>query len=143
MLATLLAVAAAASWGFSAVLVRMALRDISTTLGTLVSLIAGLVYTALLVLVFEFDALLSVSLSGVLFFAVIGILNFPMGRFFNYMGMSRIGVSRSTPILASAPVFAVVIAIVFLGERLDLGTLIGAGFIFAGLLITLADPERA
>ncbi|MDA1010106.1 MAG: EamA family transporter [Chloroflexi bacterium] len=143
MVAIALALLAAASWGFSAVLVRMALRDVSTSLGTLISLAAGLVFTGVLVLIFQVDDLLAVTLPAILIFAVIGILNFPMGRFFNYMAMGRIGVSRSTPILASAPVFAVVIAIAFTGERLDLATLVGAVFIFIGLLVTLTDPSRA
>ncbi len=143
MLAIVLGVSAAACWGFSAVLVRMALRHVSTTLGTLVSLASGLVFTAVLVAILQVDDLRAVTLSGALLFGVIGILNFPMGRFFNYMAMSRIGVSRSTPILASAPVFAVAIAITVTGERLDLPTLIGAAFIFVGLLITVTDPARA
>ena len=45
MLAMGLAITAAASWGFSAVLVRLGLRHISTTIGTLISLGAGLVFT--------------------------------------------------------------------------------------------------
>lgn len=143
MFAIILAVLAAASWGFSAVLVRMALRDVSTSLGTLVSLFTGFVFTAVLVLIFQWNELLEVTLAGVVVFAIVGILNFPMGRFFNYMAMGRIGVSRSTPILASAPVFAVIIAITMTGERLDLPTVVGAAFIFVGLLITLTDPSRA
>lgn len=143
MFAVMLSVLAAASWGFSAILVRFALRDISTSLGTLVSLFAGLLFTGVLVLIFQLSDLLEISLRAVVLFAIIGILNFPMGRFFNYMSLGRLGVSRATPILASAPVFAVAIAIVVTGERLDLPTLVGAAFIFTGLLITLTDPARA
>jgi drug/metabolite transporter (DMT)-like permease len=70
-------------------------------------------------------------------FGVIGILNFPMGRFFNYLSMSRLGVARSTPLLASAPLFAVILAVFLTGEDLRLATAAGIVLIFAGLYITL------
>lgn len=138
MLAIALALSAAASWGFSAVLVRFGLRDMTTSLGTLISLVAGLALTGLLVLVAQLDELVGVSLSAVALFGVIGILNFPMGRFFNYLSMSRLGVARSTPLLASAPLFAVLLAVLVTGEDLELSTAAGIGLIFAGLYVTLS-----
>ncbi|MEX2446751.1 MAG: DMT family transporter [Dehalococcoidia bacterium] len=135
------ALGAAASWGFSAVLVRKGLRDLSTSTGTLLSLCSGLVFTALLVLVLEPDGLRGVGLGAVAIFGVIGILNFPVGRFFNYMAMGRLGVSRSTPILASAPLFAVVIAMIFLGEQLTAATVAGIALILSGLYVTVTAPR--
>lgn len=141
MLPIALALIAATSWGFSAVLVRKGLRDLSTQTGTLISLTAGLVFTAALVAIFQLRELLSVSLATVAAFAVIGILNFPMGRFFNYLAMDRLGVGRSTPILASAPLFAVLLAIVFTHETIHVGTLAGIGLILAGLYVTVTAPR--
>ncbi|MSQ31519.1 MAG: EamA family transporter [Dehalococcoidia bacterium] len=141
MIAIVLAIAAAASWGFSAVLVRRGLRDLSTSAGTLLSLAAGLVCTAILVALLEFDELLSVSWTAVALFAVIGVLNFPIGRFCNYMAMGRLGVARSTPLLASSPLFAVIIAVVFTGESLTLVTAAGIALIFSGLFVTITAPR--
>jgi drug/metabolite transporter (DMT)-like permease len=138
MIAIALALTAAASWGFSAVLVRLGLRDMTTSLGTLISLVAGLLLTGVLVLVWQREELASVSLNAVLLFAVIGILNFPMGRFFNYLSMSHLGVARSTPLLASAPLFAVLLAVLVTGERLEVSTALGIALIFAGLYVTLS-----
>jgi drug/metabolite transporter (DMT)-like permease len=138
MFAIALALAAAASWGFSAILVRLGLRDMSTSLGTLISLVAGLLLAGVLVLIWQREELASVSLSAVALFGVIGILNFPMGRFFNYLSMSRLGVARSTPLLASAPLFAVLLAVVVTGERLEVSTAFGIVLIFAGLYVTLS-----
>ena len=140
--AIILALAAAFSWGCSAVLVRTGLQYISSTaLGTLISLISGFLFTGVLVLALQFEEAKSLSLEAILLFAVIGVLNFPMGRFFNYMAMSRLGVGRSTPILASAPFFAMVVAVAFTGETVDLGTLLGAGLILAGLYVTVMNPR--
>jgi transporter family protein len=141
MFAILLAVLAALSWGFSAVFVRSGLRHVQTALGTLISLTAGLVFTAVLVLIFQLDDALHASREAILLFGLIGILNFPIGRFFNYMSMSRLGVGRSTPILASAPLFAVVIAVVFTGEQLTLATAAGTALIIGGVYVTLTGSR--
>lgn len=141
MFALFLAAAAASSWGFSAVLVRFGLRDMATTLGTLISLCAGWLFTGALVLAFEAGGLFEVTLGATLLFGIVGILNFPMGRFLNYLSMEHLGVGRSTPILASAPVFAVVIAVTWGGESLGLVTLLGGALICAGLLVTVMAPR--
>ena len=137
LIAIVMALVAASSWGFSAVLVRMGLGDVSTALGTLISLISGLLFTAVLVTVFESEALGEVSLEALVLFGLIGLLNFPVGRFFNYMAMDRLGVGRSTPILASAPLFAVLIAVVATGEELQAATAVGIAFIVGGLYLTV------
>lgn len=141
MLAIALAVLAASSWGLSAVLVRRGLRDLSTSAGTLISLTSGLLFTALLVVLLQFDALLRVSWWGVLLFGLIGVLNFPMGRFFNYMAIGRLGVGRSTPLLASSPLFAVMIAVAFTGEHLTLATGAGIALILGGVFVTITAPK--
>ena len=145
LLAVVLAVCAATSWGFSAVLVRMGLRHLSTASGTLISLVAGCVLTGVLVLAFELDAFTHLSAEALALFAVIGVLNFPMGRFLNYMSVARLGVGRSTPILASAPLFAMVLAVIFTGESVNLATFAGTALILAGLYITLRSraPQEA
>lgn len=141
MVAIALAIAAAASWGLSAVLVRKGLRDLSTSAGTLISLTAGLLFTAVLVAALEFEALLRVSWQAVALFGLIGVLNFPMGRFFNYMAIGRLGVGRSTPLLASSPLFAVLIAVLMTGEQLTLATGAGIALILGGVFITITAPK--
>jgi drug/metabolite transporter (DMT)-like permease len=137
MLAIGLALTAASSWGFSAVLVRRGLRDMTTSMGTLISLVAGLLLTGTLALSTQREAFSALTIPTVALFALIGILNFPMGRFFNYLSMSRLGVARSTPLLASAPLFAVLIAVFVTGEEVRLATAAGIALIFAGLYVTL------
>ena len=142
MTAIVVALAAAFFWGCSAVLVRTGLRYISSTAtGTLISLAAGLLFMAVLVAIFQLEEALSLSLEAVLLLAVVGFLNFPMGRFFNYMSMSRLGVGRSTPILASSPFFAMLIAVLFTGETIDVATLVGTGLILGGLYVTITSPQ--
>lgn len=142
MIPVLLALVAAASWGFSAVLVRIGLRDASTSAGTLISLVAGCLFMGTLVVILQFEELRTVSPRALLLFGMIGVLNFPVGRFFNYMGMSRLGVGRSTPLLASAPLFAVLIAVLFTDEQIRLATAAGGALILSGLYVTLSGRTR-
>ena len=138
-----LALGAALSWGFAAVFVRLALRDMPAALGTLISLVAGFLFTAVLVAVFQLDEALDISAQALLLFGLVGIFNFPLGRFLNYLSMSHIGVGRSTPILASSPLFAMALAIIFTGESLSLASIAGTVLIMAGLYVTLASPAAA
>lgn len=138
-----LALVAAASWGFSAVLVRSGLRHLTPVVGTMVSLVAALVFTLALVLLLQPGELLDVSAKALLMFGIIGILNFPMGRFFNYLSMSHLGVGRSTPILASAPLFAVLGAVVFTGEDIQLATVAGIALILGGLYLTVTSRSES
>ena len=137
MFAVALALIAASCWGLSAVLVRTGLRYLTPAVGTLISLVSALALTTLLVLALQLRELLDVSVAAVARFALIVILNFPLGRFLNYLAMSHLGVGRSTPILASAPLFAVIGAVLFTGEELRLATVAGIGLILGGLYITL------
>ncbi|MGE0227869.1 MAG: EamA family transporter [Dehalococcoidia bacterium] len=137
MFAILLGLTAAFCWGLSAVLVRTGLRYLTPTVGTFISLLSALALTALLTAALQLGELLDVSLKAVAMFAVIGILNFPMGRFLNYLAMSHLGVGRSTPLLASAPLFAVLGAVLFTGEDLHIATVAGIALILGGLYVTL------
>ena len=142
MVAVALALGAALSWGFGAIFVRLALRDMSTALGTLISLVAGFLFTVLLVAVFQLDEALNVSAKALPLFGIVGIFNFPLGRFLNYLSMSHIGVGRSTPILASSPLFAMALAIAFTGESLSVASIAGTVLIMAGLYVTITSPSR-
>ncbi|MBI4214259.1 MAG: DMT family transporter [Chloroflexi bacterium] len=139
-LAVILGLAAAISWGLGSILVRLGQRYISTTLGTLVSLVAGVLFTWMLVLAFEREAAARLSGAAIGLFSVIGILNFPLGRFFNYMSIQHLGVGRATPILASSPLFAMVLAVAFAGESVDLATVAGTALILFGLYVTIKPP---
>ena len=139
MLGILLAVLATVGWGISAVFVRLGLRYMSTTVGTLVSLLSGFTLTVMITLMVQPGELLNLTWIAVGWFALVGFFNFPMGRFFNYLSVSRLGVARSTPLLSTSPFFAVTVSVVFLGESLTALTVIGTMFIMAGVYLAVTD----
>lgn len=140
MLGILLAIFATFGWGISAIFVRIGLQHMSTAIGTLVSLISGLLLTALLTLLLQPEELLNASWVAVLWFALAGIFNFPMGRYFNYLSVARLGVARSTPVLSTSPLLAVLVSVLFLGEQLTPLTALGTLIIMAGVYVAITEP---
>ena len=137
MLAVAFALGAAISWALSAVLVRLGLRYMPATLGTFLSLLSGVVLMAGVVALFQRDQLGDVTLVAVGIFAAVGIFNFILGRYFNFLSISHLGVARATPITASTPLFAAVLAVLFLGESLSWLTALGTAFVLAGTFTIL------
>lgn len=136
-LGILLGLLAAAEYGVAAVLVRAALQHVSATLGTMISITTSFLVTSIVTLLVAPQALFTLSLSAALWFAFIGILQFPMGRFFNYQSVARIGVGKAAPLIATSPLFAVAIAVLFTGEQLTVPLLLGALSIFAGIYLVV------
>lgn len=75
------------------------------------------------------------STAGVLWFVAAGVLASFLGRAALFAGIGYVGSSRAAAVKNTAPIVTVVVAIVFLGERLSaLGT-VGVGLTFLGLLL--------
>ena len=136
-----LAIIAAFAWGASAIFVRWGARRLDVTVGTLISLFAGFVFSLAAAMAVARDALFSVSLVALLWFALIGIIQFPMGRFFNYQAVNRLGIGKSVPLISTSPLFAVALAVLFIGERLTLPLLFGAMAIVSGIYLIVTAGE--
>jgi drug/metabolite transporter (DMT)-like permease len=132
VLAVGFALGAAISWAMSAVFVRMGLRYMPATLGTFLSLLSGVVLMVGVVALFQREQLGDVTLAAVGIFAAVGVFNFILGRYFNFLSISHLGVARATPITASTPLFATVLAVLFLGESLSWLTALGTALVLVG-----------
>jgi drug/metabolite transporter, DME family len=73
-------------------------------------------------------------------FLAAGLVAPGLARLVYYTGIDRIGVSRATALASTQPLFAVTMAIAFLGER-PAGTLVlgAAGVVAGGALLSLRD----
>ena len=67
------------------------------------------------------------------------LLNNPAGRLLNYIGVSRAGVSRASPIIGTSPLFAAALAVSIGGESLDALVILGTVLIIAGLALILSQ----
>ena len=77
-------------------------------------------------------------------FLVAGLVAPGLARLMFFVGIDRIGVARAFSLMATAPLFAVLIAMVFLGERPTAVLLVGAAAIVAGgMLLARRSPHEA
>lgn len=123
-----LALASAFFVGLNNVLMRKSLDSTSRSQAILVSLFLS----AFLFWIWNIGAgnlSLLFAPAGVLFL-LSGLLGPGIGRALNITSLERIGVSRSIPITGTAPFFATVLAILFLGEEYS-------WYVFAGMILII------
>jgi len=68
-------------------------------------------------------------------FIAAGIFAPGIGRTLSYVGIERVGVARSVPIVNSSPIFASVFAVIVLGEVWALQNIIGTLLVIGGVVI--------
>ena len=130
MLGAAMALTAAMGFGAAAVFARIGLQYMRPTTGAFVSLLIGIAITLTLAMVFHFDDILALSGIAFVWFLITGTLNFPLGRLLNFTSVSKIGVSRSAPIIGAAPLFSGILGVTLGGESMNL-------FIFTGTLVII------
>ena len=137
------AVALASSFIYSAALVsfRRGLRSASPLCGVLVT--NAVASVLLLGFAFFLGTLQASTLKPVLWFMLAGCLGQGMGHLASYTAIQRIGVSRTSPVQASAPIWAVFFAALVLGERPGPAVLLGTVSIVAGVaLISMGEGRE-
>ena len=142
LLGIVFGILAATCWGFSAVLVRFGLQHLRPTTGTWISLIPGVVLVMGLALVFNRDAFPALTVVAFLWFALSGLFNFALGRLFNTFSIQLAGVARATPLFSTAPLFATILAVLFLGESVTPWLLLGTVTIVGGIVLITSEQVR-
>lgn len=139
MLGIVLAITAGACWGIGATFARLGLQGIRASTGALISMLSSIMLVCSLALIIDYDAVLSLTPKALLWFGLIGVVTYVLGRQFNYSAILHIGVGKATPIFASAPLFAIIIAIIFTGESINLPIIIGTLSIVVGLCLVITS----
>ena len=139
MLGVVLGLLAGAGFGAGAVFARLGLRDIRATTGTLVSLVVGSLVTTAIAVSLHWEQIVALAGVAFLWFMLSGLINFPLGRLFNFTGVSIIGVSRSAPIVGSSPLWATILAVGIGGESINLPIALGTVAIISGLAMILSQ----
>lgn len=141
LLGVIFALFASISWAVGAVFARVGMRQVSSTLGTLISLMAGFTVISAIALIIDFDAVFSVSSTTLLWLALLGFIQFPVGRFLHYSGIRLAGVGPASTAAGSAPLFAAVMAIVFLGEQMTYPLAVGTVAVVGGLALVMSSAH--
>ncbi len=135
MLGVVLAIAAAFFWGTSAIFSRLGLQNIKASSGILISMLSSVLVVGLLALTLNFDDTIHISLRALLWFSLIGVVNYVLGRQFNFLSISYIGATKATALFASAPFFAIILAVTLIGENINPTSIIGTFVVIAGLYL--------
>ena len=139
MLGVALSLAAAMGFAGSAVFARIGLQHVRPTTGTIVSLLIGISITLTLSIIFHQKEIIALSGIAFLWFFISGLINFPLGRLLNYTGVSKIGVSKSTAIVGSSPLFAAILAVTVGGETINTLMMIGTAAIIGGVALIVGQ----
>jgi drug/metabolite transporter (DMT)-like permease len=139
-LAVLLALASAVGYGLGLTLTQFGLRDVPPATGAAISIPTS----ALL-----FVAAAPVGLAGAIpawsavpIFAAVGLLFPAAATLLTFAANRRLGPVITGSLGNLAPVFAVLLAFVLLGEPLRLGQMLGLAIILAGVLAITGSPGR-
>lgn len=140
-LAVLLALASAVGYGLGLTLTQLGLRHVPPATGAAISIPTS----ALL-----FVAAAPIGLAGATpvwsalpIFAAVGLLFPAAATLLTFAANRRLGPVITGSLGNLAPVFAVVLAFVLLGEPLRLGQMLGLAIILAGVLALTGPPGRA
>ena len=115
------------------------MQQVGSRAGTLISLATGFVIISVVAWGMDSQALFAVSPSTILWFVLLGLIQFPGGRFLNYTGIRLAGVARATSISGTSPLFAALLAILFLGEQVTSSIVLGTVAVAAGLALVMSQ----
>ncbi len=84
---------------------------------------------------------LNLTLQGIFYFAVAGMIHFVLGWTLLTISQNRIGASRTSALVGTAPFFATLIGYLFFQEVLSFLTIIGIILVVIGIYIVTNNKD--
>lgn len=134
-----LAIFTAFMWGASNILARVGLQSIKATSSAILSLAMSAIVAWIIALISDYEALMSVSLVGIGWFSLVGIIHFALGRLSQYQSFRYLGAARGASVTSAFPLFSIIFALVFLKEAMTIPTVIGTLCITGGIFVLLNE----
>jgi drug/metabolite transporter, DME family len=132
---------AALCFSVAHVLIRRGLVGSNALTCSLISLATtGTIFWSLVVILIPLSALWTPAIG---YFIAAGIFAPAIGQTLGYIGIERIGVARSTPIVNSAPIFSSSFAVVFLDEVWTAQNILGTLSVIIGVIILSSGKSAA
>lgn len=138
-MAVLFAFTSAVMWGSGAVVSRLGLLRMPSSVGTFISMLMSLALIMALALVFNVHELFSIPATALGWLALLGATNFLIGRFANMTSVQMAGSSRATPVVSVSPLFAATFAFIFLDERPTAMVLVGTLGVIGGIVLIVTQ----
>jgi drug/metabolite transporter (DMT)-like permease len=143
MLGILLALLAALAWGVTALFSRKGLQYLTARRGAFVANSTGFLLSLLVGLLFQRQDLLSLSLLAIGWFALTGIVSTGLANYFYYRAIHYVGASRATPAASVSPLLSIPLAVILLGEVINLPIGAGAIGVVAGLYLVTGGEGQS
>ncbi len=135
-------VAAALFFSLSVIFVRRGVSKIGVQTGTAIMLFAGTITLLLVAIISEdIQVLYSANFSGLLFFSLAGVIHFIGGWGFMNASTIRIGATRGSAMGSLTPLFAAILAFIFLGETINVYIILGILLLCIGIYLTITSRE--
>lgn len=142
MTGALWALAAGAGFGLFQALNRRAVSGMDVYVATFVQLlVSSIVLVAISLLTEDVGLVFAAPLTAILSFIAAGFLHFLIGWTFLNASQKRIGAARTSPLIATVPLFGAIVAVVTLAEFPTWLELIGIGIIVFGAYLVSRDGE--
>jgi drug/metabolite transporter (DMT)-like permease len=125
-----------AGFGFagSAVFIRISLKNIGLSGATVISLFASTIFALIAASIFHMDEIILLQPTTLLWFLLIGGITFAGGRSLQYLAIKHLGAAKASAIVSASPLFASVLAVVFINESITIPVAIGTISILIGLI---------
>lgn len=143
----LFALLAAVCWAAYNITVRKGMQSVSAGAGYVVTLLFGTVATGLMLLLPLPGR--QAGLPGtntLIWFTLAGLTTTLLGRWAYFRSIEALGPSRASTWKNASPIYTLMFAALFLGERINSASLVGTGVALAGLLVLAKErssPDRA
>ena len=128
-----------AAIGFSTgyVLIRIAVQHVSAPTATLFNVFTGAVLVLGLALALDFGEVKALPPVAFAWFALMGIMAYPLARVLVNTAITMVGASRAAPANSLQPIVALALAIPILGERPNLIIIAGTPMVVIGLILVV------
>ena len=131
---------AALGFGLSAVFIKAAMSSVSVKTATVISLLSSMAVTMIFAFVLHAEEIVSLAPIAFLWFILAGLITFLGGRLLNFQAINLVGASKASAVVSSTPLFAAILAVIFLNETVNLMLGIGTMMIVTGIALVVM-PE--
>ena len=137
MSGVLWAIVSAISFGLFQTISRKASMNVNAFFHTFFLMIISTFFMIISTLILEDikHLTLYLTLQGIFYFAVAGIIHFVLGWTLLTVSQNRIGASRTSALVGTAPFFATLIGYLFFQEILSFHTILGIILVVSGIYI--------
>lgn len=140
-MAALLAISSSFFYALMMIISRFGLKEADSFSGGLISMFFSLIVA--LVVFAVVMPIHAIDIQAILFFVAAGISGPCVARLLLYAGINRLGSAITSSVYSVKPLFAALIAVKLLGEKITLTIGIGTLFIIAGLVIISSTKSDA